>query len=80
MFKRYDTHITSNSFCSKAAENLNPEDFNYYDKDGFELNVAEQKFYRAMGYPINYPILNHCCWQEPWFELERNDLGLLLDN
>lgn len=80
MFKRYDTHITSHSFCSKEAENLNPEDFNYYDKDGFELNVAEQKFYRAMGYPINYPILNHCCWQEPWFELERNDLGLLLDH
>lgn len=80
MFKRHDTNITSHSICSRAAENLNPQDFNYYDKDGFELNVAEQKFYRAMGYPIDYPILNHCCWQEPWFELERNDLGLLLDH
>ncbi len=80
MFKRHDFNITSHSICSKTAEDLKPEDFNYYDKDGFELNVAEQKFYRAMGYPINYPILNHCCWQEPWFELERNDLGLLLDH
>ena len=80
MFKRYDTRISSNAVCLNAVENLIPEDFNYYDKDGFELNQAEQKFYSAMGYPIGYPILNHCCWQEPWFELEHNDTGLLLDH
>lgn len=80
MFKRYDNRITSQGVCSKAVDDLNPRDFDYYDKDGFELNVAEQKFYRAMGYPIEYPILNHCCWQEPWFELERKDLGLILDH
>lgn len=80
MFKRYDTHIISNPHCTKAVDNLIVEDFYYYDKDGFELNRAEQKFYAAMQHPINYPILNHCCWQEPWFELERNDLGLILDH
>lgn len=80
MFKRHDTRISSNAVCLNAVENLLPEDFNYYDKDGFELNVAEQKFYSAMGFPINYPILNHCCWQEPWFELEPGDHKLLLDH
>lgn len=81
MFKRHDTRVTSNSVCTKAVDVLSSEDFYYYDKDGFELNIAEQKFYSAMGYPINHPILNHCCWQEPWFELEYNkDPALLLDH
>jgi hypothetical protein len=80
MFKRHDTRVSSNAVCLNAVENLLPEDFNYYDKDGFELNVAEQKFYSAMGFPINYPILNHCCWQEPWFELEQGNKTLLLDH
>ena len=80
MFKRYDTRVSSNAVCLNAVDNLIPEDFNYYDKDGFELNCAEQKFYSAMNFPINYPILNHCCWQEPWFELEQGDHRLLLDH
>ena len=70
----------SNPGCVKAVENLTPDLFQYYDKDGFELNAAEQKYYSAMGYPINYPILNHTCWQEPWFELESTDQGLILDH
>lgn len=80
MFKRHNVTLLSNPVCSKIAENLDLTDFQYYDKDGFELNQAEQKFYSAMRYPINYPILNHCCWQEPWFELEKKDLGLILDH
>lgn len=70
----------SNPICQHAVENLTAEDFQYYDKDGFELNLAEQKFYSAMNFPINYPILNHCCWQEPWFELESNVEDLILDH
>ncbi len=80
MFRRHQISLMSNPSCSKPAENLNFDDFRFYDKDGFELNQAEQKFYSAMGYPINHPILNHCCWQEPWFELERDDLKLILDH
>ena len=72
--------MLSNPSCYKAVENLTARDFLFYDKDGFELNAAEQKFYAAMGRPINYPILNHTCWQEPWFELETNDIGLYLDH
>jgi hypothetical protein len=80
MFKRHNTSLRNEVACVKAVDILEPADFAYYDKDGFELNLAEQKYYRAMGFPIDYPILNHCCWQEPWFELERDDLGLILDH
>lgn len=80
MFKRLDVHLTSNPVCSKSVEILDKQDFYYYDKDGFELNQAEQKFYRAMEYPLNDTILNHCCWQEPWFELQPNITDLILDH
>lgn len=80
MFKRQEYTFLSNPVCSKPVENLSVEDFQYYDKDGFELNCAEQKFYTTAKLPVNNKILNHTCWQEPWFELERNDLGLILDH
>ena len=80
MFKRQDYTLVSNPACVNEVEHLSPTDFLYYDKDGFELNAAEQKFYSAMQYPINYPILNHVCWQEPWFLLEPTDKGLILDH
>lgn len=80
MFKRRDVLLLSNTQCVKPVDNILSEDFSYYDKDGFELNVAEQKFYAAMGYPIHHHILNHTCWQEPWFELERTDSTLILDH
>lgn len=80
MFKRHQIALTSNPTCNKAVNDLNKDDFLFYDKDGFELNVAERKFYHAMNFPIDNPILNHCCWQEPWFELEQTDQGLILDH
>lgn len=80
MFRRFDVRLMSNPVCHKPAE-VTAEDFLFYDKDGFELNVAEQKFYSAMGYPIHHPILHHTCWQEPWFQLEeQNAKNLLLDH
>ena len=80
MFKRQDYTLISNPYCTNAVENLDAVDFQYYDKDGFELNIAEQKFYSAMNYPIQHALLNHTCWQQPWFELERSDLDLILDH
>lgn len=80
MFKRLDVTLISNPVCDRAVENIEIDDFKYYDKDGFELNAAEQKFYAAKEYPINYPILNHICWQEPWFELETSVEGLSIDH
>jgi hypothetical protein len=70
----------SNPSCNKSAVDIDVKDFQYYDKDGFELNLAEQKFYSAMKFPIHYPILNHICWQEPWFELEHEGQDLILDH
>ncbi len=70
----------SNPCCDRSVDDLDTADFQYYDKDGFELNRAEQKFYSAMKYPIEHKILNHNCWQEPWFELEKDDHKLILDH
>lgn len=80
MFKRHQITLMSNPCCYKPVSDLTADDFYYYDKDGFELNCAEQKFYRSMNYPIDYKILNHCCWQEPWFELENDVEDLILDH
>lgn len=80
MFKRFDVLIVSNPVCSEPIYNVVAEDFKFYDKDGFELNQAEQKYYSMMHHPIDHPILNHRCWQEPWFALEYNDIGLILDH
>jgi len=78
MFKRYSVPIISDPHCKKSVDNLEYNDFLCYDVDGFELSLAEQKYYRAMEYPIDHPILNHVCWQEPWLELEQAVDGLLL--
>lgn len=80
MFKRHEVTVMSNPTCQNAVDNISAEDFRYYDKDGFELNLAEQKFYHAMGFPIQHPILNHTCWQQPWFELESTVEDLILDH
>lgn len=79
MLKRAGTPTVSNPVCSRSVDDLLESDFLYYDKDGFELNRAEQKFYAAMSHPIDYPCLNHTCWQEPWYHLEPNKL-LLMDH
>lgn len=80
MFKRHQVTLLSNPSCTKKVSNVGEDDLRYYDKDGFELNLAEQKFYSAMGFPIDSNILNHHCWQEPWFELESKKHNLLLDH
>lgn len=80
MLRRLDVTVLSNPVCLKPVIGIETDDFKYYDKDGFELNFAEQKFYSEMGYPIWHSILNHHCWQEPWFELENNKTNLILDH
>lgn len=80
MLKRFDVSIVSDPICRNAIEEVNPNNFRYYDKDGFELNLAEQAYYRQMAYPVDNEILNHRCWQEPWFELENKNAGLIMDH
>lgn len=79
MFRRLDITMLSAAHCEQPVDSLCANDFKYYDKDGFELNLAEQKFYSAMGHPIESNILNHRCWQQPWFEL-NDDCDLILDH
>lgn len=79
VFRRHDVTLMSNPVCRNAAPAVAVEDFQYYDKDGFELSRAEQKFYLANSLPL-HDILNHRCWQEPWFELEQKNHRLILDH
>jgi hypothetical protein len=80
MFRRHNTSIVSNPVCDREVDSLTADDFLYYDKDGFELNKAERKYYLAMEYPLEYHCLNHTCWQEPWFELDNKYDRLILDH
>jgi hypothetical protein len=80
MLKRFDVAIVSDPVCSEPIYKISPEDFRYYDKDGFELNRAEQEYYRLMNHPIDTGILNHRCWQEPWFEIADKTCGLIIDH
>ena len=80
MFKLNRITMMPNPICDQAVEALSADDFLYYDKDGFELNLAEQKYYAAMNHPIHHPILNHTCWQEPWFSLQDEHPSLRLDH
>ncbi len=80
MLTKQNITLIENPECVNPVLDLDPQDFQYYDKDGFELNRAEQKFYTAMGYPITYPILNHTCWQEPWYTLDNDNSDLILDH
>lgn len=79
MFRRQEVNLIGNPVCERALTDINPKDFEYYDKDGFELNIIEQKYYSAMGYPLHHNCLNHVCYQEPWFTLDPHD-RLILDH
>lgn len=79
MIRSLNPTIDSNPVCTKSVGDLSPTDFYYYDKDGFELNVAEKKFYKAMGYPL-LSCLNHVCWQKDWLVIDSSDTNLIIDH
>lgn len=78
MFLVQDYHTISDPVCGVAAQDLTPADFLYYDKDGFELNSAEQRYYQAQGLPLQ-SCLGHRCCQQTWFQM-RPTAGLFLDH
>ena len=66
--------------CRGEAHNVRRSDFNYYDKDGFELTVAERKFYQDNYLPLT-DCLNHWAFYSPWLELQlAANSGLHLDH
>lgn len=79
MFSISKLEIPSTLLCINRANHLQNSDFQWFDKDGFELNVAEQKFYSAMGYNLDTGILNHICREEEWISMYPND-RLYLDH
>lgn len=79
MFSISNLNVPSLLVCTNSVHHLQNSDFQWFDKDGFELNVAEQKFYNAMGYNLDTGILNHICREEEWITLYPND-RLYLDH
>lgn len=45
-------------------------EFQYFDKDGFELNKAEQLFYDASGHDIHTGYLNKPAWMSLWIAMD----------
>lgn len=71
----FNPHIT----CTKrvpdvvdGVSSIDDEDWTWFDKDGFELSVAEQKFYREMGFPLTSCLYNNA-YHVPWFK----DVGMV---
>lgn len=79
MFRLLNPYHTEHTLCTEKVHSsfLDTKNVWYYDKDGFELTKLEQEFYKVSGFGIFLnDCLNHCCWQEPWFELSDNNFIL----
>jgi hypothetical protein len=77
MFEVVNNNFIKDITCIKSVDDLCAEDFRWYDKDGYELCIAERKFYRAMNFPLT-ECLYHICWQDEW--LKTNNNRFLLDH
>ena len=77
MIRGLSPRLLRDPVCDQTAVDLQSQDFFYYDKDGFELNLAEQKFYLASGHQLT-TYLNHCCLQQKW--LASLDDRIIIDH
>lgn len=77
MLKARSVSVPKSLVCDRLCLDLHRWDFLYYDKDGFELNHAEQKYYSIMGYKLNN-CLNHNAYAIDWYS--NSDPNLLLDH
>lgn len=81
MFTVLDIVPCKEPSCTQTINSrwLSKESVKYFDKDGFELTPLEQHYYQASGYQnqIGENVLYHTCWQEPWFNLDREDSFLI---
>lgn len=69
--------ISNNLYCDRLCLDLHKRDFAYYDKDGFELNLAEQKYYTIMGHKLAH-CLNHETFAHTWYT--SSDPRLIIDH
>lgn len=77
MLRHHQIGICTDLYCDRICLDLHKSDFMYYDKDGFELNLAEQKYYRICGYKLDHT-LNHHAYQVPWYT--SSDPNLIVDH
>lgn len=77
MLTRKQVGIVNDLFCDRFCLDLHKSDFLYYDKDGFELNQAEQKYYSIMGHRLSL-CLNHKTFTQTWYTSQ--DPGLIVDH
>lgn len=73
MLVRNNLTISDKLTCDRLCLDLHCSDFRYYDKDGFELNRAEQKYYSIMGYKLGQ-CLNHTTFTKDWYTSQDPDL------
>ena len=76
MFHRHQACPNPIPICIKGVDFYRDDtykrDFGFFDKDGYELTIAERMFYIANSFPLSN-CLNHTCWQEDWLSVEKND-------
>lgn len=77
MLLRNTISVLTSLLCDRLCLDLHKSDFLYYDKDGFELNLAEQKYYKLMGHRLSN-CLNHPALTETWYT--SNDPRLIIDH
>ncbi len=73
--------LHSNPTCNRevAAVRLFSKSIDYFDKDGFELTELEREYYFVNGYKLDNT-LNHHCYQQPWFSLDKDTDNFYLDH
>ena len=73
--------LHSNPTCNRevAAVRLFSKSIDYFDKDGFELTELEREYYFVNGYKLDNT-LNHRCYQQPWFSLDKDTDNFYLDH
>lgn len=83
MLQTLDYDLNPNPRCVVSPKrilrgDLTQNDFAFYDKDGFELTLAERVFYRCNGHPVKV-CLNHDAYTTEWFTFNGSD-DLYLDH
>lgn len=70
-----NVHLENRAVITKplADAAFTPADFQYYDKDGFELCKAESSYYFVNKVPL-LNRLNHICCQSDWIQIQTDNV------
>lgn len=80
MFKLNESYLHKTPYCSKPVDEkeIRFNNYQHFDKDGFELTPLERMYYAEMGFHRHFTdCLYHTCWQQDWFkQVEHINLNL----